>query len=168
MKKSDITEQILKALEGKEMDINLIYVNTPLGVGWYDLCQALTTLTESGQIVCDNGRYKIKENNKQFNEHGDFDVYIHGLKSELTKLRAELDMAKGQWVSVDERLPDPYQQVIINRQKAGQSISNGYLDTDKSWYLAVPNGEYLIGDVTHWQPLPSPPQIIQEQDNEKI
>lgn len=61
MKKSDITEAILKALEGKEMD----YIRIYRSIGYckhLDYLDALTTLTESGQIVCDNGRYKIKEN----------------------------------------------------------------------------------------------------------
>jgi hypothetical protein len=61
MKKSDITEQILKALEGKEMWRYEIFGEMQK-CNKYDFYDALTTLTESGQIVCDNGRYKIKEN----------------------------------------------------------------------------------------------------------
>ena len=73
-----------------------------------------------------------------------------------------------EWVSVDERLPEPWQTVIIkcpnyrttvNGICVGQYLTKyrcGKVRENPIWknYLG---GDTSIWNVTHWMPLPSPP-----------
>ncbi len=56
-----------------------------------------------------------------------------------------------EWISIDERLPDDYEDVI-----AGNSYGVNFAWYDgESWLFP---GDSVHGEVTHWQPLPEPPQ----------
>ena len=64
------------------------------------------------------------------------------------------------WISVDERLPQPFTTVLIHPRPTGYCCE-GEVNTQRQWSY----GEYETGfghhqikcKVTHWQPLPAPP-----------
>jgi hypothetical protein len=64
-----------------------------------------------------------------------------------------------EWVSVDERLPklaaNPYKTrdyFLLADRKGRMSIGYLYTNHPQGWRMAK-----AIGEVTHWQPLPAPP-----------
>ena len=72
-----------------------------------------------------------------------------------------------EWVSVEERLPDKHDEYIVCACDEGEPIDEriwgdtvvvfaDYYDGTFTWYEG--NREYDISDiVTHWMPLPAPP-----------
>ena len=90
-------------------------------------------------------------------------------KEEIERLRTELAEAQQGWISVDERLPE----FVIYSDKPmevdGVKIPALYR-SERVTYLA--EGVVFVGrlervretvmpsGITHWQPLPSPPQAI--------
>ena len=61
-----------------------------------------------------------------------------------------------QWIKVEERLPIVGQSVILSQGiDFGGDQFPGYLGNDKNWHKDNHNGK--LSEVTHWQPLPSPP-----------
>lgn len=74
------------------------------------------------------------------------------------------------WISVKERMPDDGQNVLILSNNSGVSLANWTLkegwDTplmfcDNEWitmYFDFSHLESHKRDVTHWMPLPKPPQ----------
>ena len=93
---------------------------------------------------------------KQSDEHK---AEIERLKSRVTfdcrQLLAERDAriaeleAAQRWISVDERLPEKYDNVLTT---GGQYIMIGWISEDTVWYCGL---NRII--VTHWIPLPPPP-----------
>lgn len=69
-----------------------------------------------------------------------------------------------QWIPVTERLPDGEclaVATIKGRPSYGEMLI-GYVGKDglsASGYSAESNGE-ILGDVTHWMPLPEPPKEV--------
>lgn len=84
--------------------------------------------------------------------------------TEAVVVQKAIDIVKehSNWISVDERLPEDRQEVLIFVADgffgAYMTVSyyngNGHI---KSW-----NNIYLNETVTHWQPLPSPPSEVQD------
>ena len=85
-----------------------------------------------------------------------------------------------EWISVDDRLPEPKQDVILctreietygkhhEKKKIYRNIYMGYFDGDE-WLTSYCHGcEYIFRmnekypnetiEVTHWMPLPKPPK----------
>ncbi|MGM9683136.1 MAG: DUF551 domain-containing protein [Eubacteriales bacterium] len=65
------------------------------------------------------------------------------------------EVLRNQWISVKDRLPETEDEVLV------LTISkNGNINVDKG-YLA--NGRFVHrgrADVTHWMPLPEPPEEV--------
>ena len=66
---------------------------------------------------------------------------------------------KRRWVSVKERMPEKFENVIVANRRGKQ------VDMDKAWW----NGSFFdrcgkgsYGHVTHWMPLPTPPKEDEE------
>jgi hypothetical protein len=78
---------------------------------------------------------------------------IAQLERENEQLRAELDRLKrGEWISVNERLPAVGETVLIYYR---------YHDQQSIVTARFVNGGFIgfwDADVTHWQPLPEPPK----------
>lgn len=64
-----------------------------------------------------------------------------------------------KWVSVEERMPDRFQTVIVCREKSkGEYIvEQGFLDVGNWWKVYGTRTKR----VTHWMPLPAPPREVQ-------
>ena len=76
---------------------------------------------------------------------------VEDLTAELVALRE-----RTRWIPVSERLPDHKQSVLA---VANREVTNTYYDVNfrkwsKSKYYWFPEGE-----VTHWMPLPEPPEV---------
>lgn len=69
--------------------------------------------------------------------------------------RLENELKKHEWISVNDRLPDPLEDVLV-------IDSNGNIFI--SWVKEFGNGRFAyenrgdITHITHWMPLPEPPK----------
>ena len=70
---------------------------------------------------------------------------------------AEARAAAPRWVPVTEQLPEPGVHVLIEFD--GEVLIARFFESD--WWLD-PGGE-LIGDITHWMPLPGVPAQAEER-----
>lgn len=61
---------------------------------------------------------------------------------------------KGEWIKCSERMPEPYEYVLVTDGFVGCEVmrvnSDGYWGPAKSLYH---------GDISHWMPLPEPPEV---------
>lgn len=79
----------------------------------------------------------------------------------MSNTEAVIKTASSKWISVDKRLPADGQEVLIF---VADGFFEAYITVSyyngngriKSW-----NNIYLRETVTHWQPLPSPPNEVQ-------
>jgi hypothetical protein len=73
-----------------------------------------------------------------------------------------------EWISVEKRLPEPYEKVLVYEKYMDDIPVTAYLSKNKIW---VPYDEHfsVYGDgeimncfeqknITHWMPLPDPPK----------
>ncbi len=67
-------------------------------------------------------------------------------------------MSTDNWISVEKQMPEDYERVILytkwnschfGKKEWKQGHNPDYWETD--------NGDLNMNDVTHWQPLPPPP-----------
>lgn len=70
-------------------------------------------------------------------------------------------LASGQWVSVEDRLPDSQADVLVVAfwHERWQTMIGWHSDIGKKWRVITPHGEREPGGVTHWMPLPEPPEV---------
>lgn len=87
--------------------------------------------------------------------------YIQQLENqigELTEKVAQLEAAQSKWISVEERLPDAGEKVMIRGVKNGMQIGafSGITRPGKNrrWLWK----KNTILEVTHWMSLPEPPK----------
>ena len=82
------------------------------------------------------------------------DLIIQDLRRENAELRARVQ----EWISVDDRLPEPYVSVLVNMpgEKPFPTVRRGFISNDGIWQSAMIRRE--PGEVTHWQPMPQPPK----------
>lgn len=63
-----------------------------------------------------------------------------------------------KWISVEDRLPDYYKPVlVICNNTPSMNIVWLASDGDRYFYTEL-NSDRIISNVTHWMPLPEPPQ----------
>ncbi len=55
-----------------------------------------------------------------------------------------------KWISVEDRLPEDYQDVLVWEEHAGRDYVLSWYAPFCGWWKETP-------DVTHWMPLPDPP-----------
>ena len=82
------------------------------------------------------------------------DLMIQDLRRENAELRARVP----KWISVDDRLPEPYVSVLVHMpgEKPCPTVRRGFISNDGIWQSAMFRRE--PGEVTHWQPMPQPPK----------
>lgn len=64
--------------------------------------------------------------------------------------------SEGEWISVEERLPESLQRVLVIDTK-GDMFTSVYISFATGKNAWSTQNSYL-GDVTHWMPLPEPPK----------
>ena len=62
-----------------------------------------------------------------------------------------------QWIPVTERLPEPNKWVLCACRANIIEVLR-YDNTTDDWDTSIPNRCYMKGFVTHWMPLPEPPE----------
>ena len=83
------------------------------------------------------------------------------------------DFAKPQWISVKDRLPENHSSVLIYSKHSGivkswfsnynTTYGTEFRDKDRNildpWFCSSGSKQYskTRGNITHWQPLPTPP-----------
>ena len=82
------------------------------------------------------------------------DLIIQDLRRENAELRARVP----QWISVKDRLPEPFVSVLVHMpgEKPCPTVREGFISNDGIWQSAMFRRE--PGEVTHWQPMPQPPK----------
>ena len=82
------------------------------------------------------------------------DLMIQDLRRENAKLRARVP----EWISVEDRLPEPFVSVLVNMpgEEPCPTVREGFISNDGIWQSAMFRRE--PGEVTHWQPMPQPPK----------
>lgn len=68
-----------------------------------------------------------------------------------------MDKLRPQWISVKERTPKPATKVIVYWENSGGPvICEGYYMGEDGWsYVGWEAPRFIV---THWMPLPSPPE----------
>lgn len=68
-----------------------------------------------------------------------------------------------EWISVKERLPEPYLSVLvfIPSHKADFRVCIGFVENGGLWFAERTISKR--GRVTHWMPLPAPPMQYTEK-----
>lgn len=88
-------------------------------------------------------------------------------KSCMNKLNRELctaleeaikELKKNNWISVDDRLPEDEERILIFVALEGHESVQ--LDTcyEDGGYIHLDSGYAFGAEVTHWMPLPEPPE----------
>lgn len=70
--------------------------------------------------------------------------------NETKKLTRELEINKQEWISVEDRLPDIYDLVLVCWD--GDIVESDFISPSGRWF------HYNHRKITHWKPLPQPPQ----------
>lgn len=86
----------------------------------------------------------------------DHESVIRKAVNHIDKLESE----QSGWISIDDRLPDESGKVVMISGGVGYYSNNVWYS-----YMAEDAHKPIQWNVTHWQPLPSPPEA-KEKDNE--
>ena len=93
-----------------------------------------------------------------------FDLCSEALKKELLIQKDVFEMAisalkntHGEWISVKDRLPEKKQRVIVRCRTVGTTV--GWI-LWREWLTDLGKG---CSDVTHWMPLPEPPERYEDE-----
>ena len=103
---------------------------------------------------------RMKDFDRRIRQGGDDAIaavneYVSGVEGWLKSFAALTKQVIPQWVPVSERLPEPHHHVI--------GWQPGFARTAEVWIGS--SGQWLggdfepAGDITHWMPLPEPPEV---------
>ena len=92
------------------------------------------------------------------------DLYKELTEKGQTVARKLID-AYPKWISVEERLPEVDQPVMICAfgQSVGEGVYRGHDGFHHVWKMYASSGTYWDDEVTHYMPLPDPPK--EDDDN---
>jgi len=67
-----------------------------------------------------------------------------------------------EWVSVDDRLPEDFMEVLVRTPDYVVEAYYDRRDTDSGWQCWLRKTEVILtyANVTHWMPLPEPPEKV--------
>lgn len=73
-----------------------------------------------------------------------------------------------EWISVKDRLPESQADVLVVAfwHERWQTMMGWHSDMGKKWRVITPHGEREPGGVTHWMPLPAPPDRRPPEEDE--
>lgn len=113
------------------------------------------------QIAADH-LMELENQVKACNKHiEDMKKTIHDLTETNDELKSKLNEGSGLWISVEERLPEVGEDVLI---KYENNLISGFLQSKNEWCCYTGNGWVTAADEsespTHWMPLPKPPKKV--------
>lgn len=78
----------------------------------------------------------------------------------IEELLAKNTNVPNKWISVEERLPEINQPVLICAfgRSVGEGTYYGHDGVHHVWKMYCVAGTYWDDEVTHWMPLPEPPK----------
>ncbi|EKL5637443.1 DUF551 domain-containing protein [Escherichia coli] len=92
------------------------------------------------------------------------DDRIEAVKAVLRRLAGNSPVTPDGWISCSERMPNDKQYVWCWGKSYGWTECDtfeGYYDCSRNkWWAVTDNGEEPASKVTHWMPLPEPPQEV--------
>jgi hypothetical protein len=90
---------------------------------------------------------------------------INELENEVSALSEALDFERGYskqgWISVEERLPELWQDVLVYPIKlhlGDEPVYTSHLCGNGDWTYVWAGASYKMAKVTRWMPLPDPPK----------
>lgn len=88
------------------------------------------------------------------------DAMLHGAEPvsktyKLNELSGNSPVTPDGWIPVSERMPEPYEYVLVTDGFDGCEVMR--VNTDGYW---GPAKSLYPGSITHWMPLPEPPQGV--------
>lgn len=87
---------------------------------------------------------------------------------ELMKQAADAieELSKPKWIPVTERVPEVDQPVMICAfgKSVGEGVYRGHDGFHHVWKMYTSSGTYWDDEVTHWMPLPEPPEEVTQDD----
>ncbi|ECW2661358.1 DUF551 domain-containing protein [Escherichia coli] len=94
------------------------------------------------------------------------DDRIEAVKAVLRRLAGNSPVTPDGWISCSERMPDDKQYVWCWGKSYGWTECDtfeGYYDWSRNkWWAVTDDGEEPASKVTHWMPLPEPPQEVNQ------
>ena len=85
-----------------------------------------------------------------------FNISMCDLVDVFAEIPAEEVQPAPQWISVEERLPNHYEEVLVV-SKLKNIVYFAWYDADISMFMG--HGHmWTTREVTHWMPLPEPPK----------
>ncbi|EFJ6290562.1 TPA: DUF551 domain-containing protein [Escherichia coli] len=94
------------------------------------------------------------------------DDRIEAVKAVLRRLAGNSPVTPDGWISCSERMPNDKQYVWCWGKSYGWTECDtfeGYYDCSRNkWWAVTDNGEEPASKVTHWMPLPEPPQEVNQ------
>ena len=70
-----------------------------------------------------------------------------------------------EWISVEERLPEGHMQVLMWSEKWGIAEAGSYYNS-RFWVYNELGDGYVVDRITHWIPLPEPPDRLPPERKE--
>ena len=86
-------------------------------------------------------------------------TYIQQLEDHLrenTKMVERLESQVPKWISVEERLPEKGERVLVTNGPEGGFVCESYLNINSKWMRA--GCELVFMTPHYWMPLPKPPE----------
>jgi len=97
-------------------------------------------------------------------------VYDRNAMLNMFRKGAEWQAKQSTWISVEERLPEPDKEVLLYDKNSIRHYVIGWLRRHKGYnkgIWALSNGWVEDKDITHWMPIPSFDEILEELKTEK-
>lgn len=89
-------------------------------------------------------------------------VIVKSLVDTIAELTKELEALKNQWISVEDRLPDEdgrYMCYVKKLERGDLDVYMRLLFLDGKWPWIENKDRDIYNKVTHWMPLPEPPEV---------
>ncbi len=86
------------------------------------------------------------------------DDRIEAVKAVLRRLAGNSPVTPDGWISCSERMPDDGQEVVVQTHSGWRYIA--FYESHSGLFYDSPEGDVEYVLVTHWMPLPEPPQEV--------
>ena len=88
------------------------------------------------------------------------------VSADVRDLLVKLLRGQEQWISVKDRMPEIRHAVLVYTPHY-KNIWAASMHEDGNWYIWSPGGKVLLdpdwnGPITHWMPLPEPPEEMKQ------